>query len=150
MPRSVAFVVATLALAAGGLGVTGCSSAATSPTVPRKNFTPKAEIIIGCPPGERCAPAVASKAGLTIVAPNSINQVDAVPDHATVVVKNLASGIHRVTGTIKDDQLFDTGQMASGNTTTVVLQTPGRVTITDTTTGEHVTLTVRSAPAVKA
>ena len=50
------------------------------------------------------------------------------PDRSTVVVKNLATGIHRVTGTVKDDQVFDTGQMARGNTTTVVLSTPGVVT----------------------
>ncbi len=149
MRRPVTLVLATLALGVGSAGLSACSSAAKSPTLPRTHFTPKAEIVIGCPPGYHCPPSTPPKVGLTVLSPNSTAQVDSVPDRSTVVVKNLATGPQRVTGTIKDDQVFDTGQMARGNTTTVVLSTPGVVTITNTTSGEHVSLTVRPAPATK-
>ena len=137
MRRSAAIVVATMGLAA-------CSSTAKSPTVAHTTFIPKAEIVIGCPPGERCPATVASKAGLVVLRPKSTTEIDSVASGSTVLVMNLAAGTHRVTGTIKGDQIFDTGQMKPGNTTTVVLSTPGGMAITDVTTGEHVTLTVGS------
>ncbi len=45
--------------------------------------------------------------------------------------------------------MFDTGQMHEGNSTIVVLDTPGTVVITDTTTGRHTSLVVRPPPGTK-
>ncbi len=74
--------------------LTACSSAAKSPTLPHKHFTPKAEIVIGCPPGPalpgstRPSPRPACiGAAAELDAPRSSRW----PTGSTVVVKNLAS-----------------------------------------------------------
>ncbi len=146
--RRSATVVATLALGLSGLGLSACSSAAKSPTLPHKDFTPKAELDIHACPGLPSTATTACDEALTVHAPSDPfgPPLRSVADNAVLLVKNTAAGSRRVTGTMKDDQVFDTGQMASGNTTTIVLQTPGVVTITDTTTGRHTTLTVHPAP----
>jgi len=146
MRRSAALVVA-VAMALTALA--GCSSVARTPTLPTTDFSPDLVVEVHpCP----ALPSVAAKApacdeGLS-VQPAS-NPLDApvrtTPDHSVLLVRNLAASARRVTGTVKSHVVFDTGQMAQGNTTTVVLGTPGVVTITDVTTGRHTTLTVHPA-----
>ena len=154
MRRSPALIFATVALGLGGLGITACSSVAKSPTVAHTDFTPKVELeaVVRCANGIGCTGTDLANPRVVLSGPHSPGSaqiVSSVPDHAVLVITSQAPGTQRVTGSVKEDQVFDTGQMVRGDTTTVVLSTPGRVTITDTTTGEHVTLTVRPAPTAK-
>ncbi len=118
-------------------------------------FTPKVEleVVVHCANGIGCTGTNLPDQRVVLSGPHSPGStqiVSSVSEHAVLVVTSQAPGTQRLTGTVKDDQVFDTGQMVRGNTTTVVLSTPGRLVITDTTTGEHVTLTVRPAPTTKA
>ncbi len=151
MRRSAPIVLATLALAVGSAGVTACSSAARTPTVAHTHFTPTAQLDVHSCPRLPAATGAPCDEGLSVQpASDPLGApLRSVADHSVLVVKNLAADTRRVTGMVKDDQVFDTGQMKPGNTTTVVLSTPGGLVITDTTTGEHVTLIVRPAPAAK-
>ena len=146
--------VAVLAVALASLAA-GCSRAASSPTVARTDFTPKVEIRIesassaACPSGDSCQFVPPSTNTVLLVgpsAPASTEVVRAVPDGAVLEVTSQVTGTHRVVGTVKGTPVFDTGQMTRGNTTTVVLQTPGVVTIAlDDAADGHLSLTVHPA-----
>ena len=143
-----AFALLAVAVA---VGTAGCSSTTRTPTVAKIDFAPKVRLDIrGCP----ALPSAASTAcdeGLVVVPAKQPSgaPVRAVNDGSVLVVTNVAGGTHRVTGTVKDVPVFDTGQMVRGNSTTVVLQTPGTVVITDSTTGQHTSLVVRPASPAK-
>jgi hypothetical protein len=149
MRRSAALLLAA-ALALSALA--GCSSVARSPTVPHINFTPSAKIrvVTGCgAKAEGCAgggPATPKPTMSDPLDPKTGDAVRSVPDHAVLLITSEASGSQQVTGTVKTHQVFDTGQLAHGDTTTVVLSTPGVVTITLAATGQRVSLIVRPAP----
>jgi len=147
MRRALAILAAAFAL-----GVTGCSSTARTPTVARIDFAPKAEIDIatGCADAIGCTSGSTAEPSTYLTAPHvtgSGQRVRSVAEGSVLSVTSKVGGTHRVTGRVKDIPIFDTGQMVRGNSTAVVLQTPGTVVITDTTTGQRTSLTVRPAPA---
>jgi hypothetical protein len=136
------------------VGTAGCSSTTRTPTVAKADFAPRAEIdiVAGCPDAIGCAGGSGSSASTYLSGPSvpgSDRHVRSVAEGSVLTVTSRVSGTHRVTGTVKDVPVFDTGQMVRGNSTTVVLQTPGTVVITDSTTGQHTRVVVRPAPTTK-
>jgi hypothetical protein len=132
MRRAASAVLVALALVA----LTACGSAKAEPTVAKQNFTPTVELDVGS------AALDVTKAGDTSGA-----AVGSVKSGSVMLVKNSDSQNRRVTGTVKDDQIFDSGVMHPGDTTMVKLDTSGQVTITETTTDQKTTLTVEPKPA---
>jgi len=74
-------------------------------------------------------------------------QVQSVKADSVMLVRNPSHQDRRLVGTVKDDQVFDTGIMHPGDTTVVKLDTPGKMTITEVNSNAHTTLTVKAAPA---
>jgi hypothetical protein len=134
MRRAAATAVAALALTFLGAA---CGHAKATPGVPHRDFTPKAELLVsGSDLHVSGSGQDASEAA-----------VSHVPQGSVLLIKNDDTHNRQVVGSIKDAQLFDTGTMHPGQSTTVVLDAPGKVTMTEPATGQHTTLTVTALPA---
>jgi hypothetical protein len=130
------------------LALTACGSAKASPTVATDNFTPTVQLDIGCPP-DVGSPCTANPL-LVLTKPSSGDAtVGSVAASSVLKITNHLPATQRITGTVHGQQVFDTGQLHEGDSTIVVLDTPGTVVITDTTTGRHTSLTVKPKPGTK-
>ena len=158
MPDSTAMrrlaSVAFVALLTASLGA-ACGSAKATPGVPKANFKPAAELVLhpcgGVPPS---VPENSSNCttGLWISRPDQDlgPRVERVPEGSVLLIHNVDTHDRRVLGTVRGDQIFDTGIMHMGDSTTIVLSTPGTVGITETTANAHTSLVVTPKPGQKA
>jgi hypothetical protein len=148
MRRAASAIVVALALSVAGVA---CGSAKATPGVAKENFTPAVVLDVaechttGTSATETCPPK------LDLGAPHGQpdTQVQSVKEGSVMLVRNPSHQDRRLVGTVKNDQVFDTGIMHPGDTTVIKLDTPGKMTITETTSNAHTTLTVKPAPAAK-
>jgi hypothetical protein len=134
MRRAASAALVALALVA----LTACGSAKATPGVANENFTPTVELDVG-------------SGALHVTKPGDTSGADvgSVMSGSVLLVKNVDSQNRRVTGTVKEAPIFDTGILHPNDTTTVVLDTSGQVTIAETGTGAKTTLTVKPKPTAK-
>jgi hypothetical protein len=154
VPDSTAMrrVIALAALAAVLVVATGCGSRKASPGLSTVDLAPTVELDLhGCPKIPSTSTTVSCSAALEVtrVGDPLGAPVRSVPTGAVMLIKNASSQDRRVTGSIQDDQVFDTGAMHPRDTTTIRLDTSGRVTITESTGGDHTTLVVALPPVTK-
>jgi hypothetical protein len=156
MRRAVPAVLAALALGATG---SACGHTAPTPGVPKADLTPGARLLVYSPMscfGVGTSASTSSTARgecpalVTIVRPHDTSSTEqsltSVPAGTVMIVSNTAGADQRLTGTIRSDLVFDTGAVRPGETTTVRLDTPGRMAIVDTTTGAKTSLTIFPKP----
>lgn len=143
----------------------GCGHEHSTPGVARMDFDTKVELVLPtCPgvSGPTGGPGANATAG---TAPSAAGcgtddrlrvtpsrhpggpAVGSVVAGSVLTVKNLDRTPRRVVGTDADAIVFDTGIMAPGNTTTVVLDTPGTVAIAEMPGPARTSLRVRPAPS---
>ncbi len=124
-----------------------CGSAKATPTVAKQNFTPDLVLdITDCHTAatgttDLCPPKldIAARGG----APDT--QAHTAKAGSVLLIRNQSLQDRRLVGTVKEDQVFDTGVMHPGDTTLVKLDTSGKVTITETGSNASTTLTVKPA-----
>jgi hypothetical protein len=144
MRRAASAALVAVAL----LLVTACGSAKATPGVAKDNFTPKAELVLhscGVPSTQPEDASTCTQSDLVVTKPGaevSGPVLARVPAGSVLLVKNVDSHDRRVSGSIKDAPVFDTGIMHPGESTTIVLDLPGTVTISDATMGLKTTLEV--------
>ncbi|MEI7592124.1 MAG: hypothetical protein WCK41_02755 [Actinomycetes bacterium] len=109
----------------------GCSgSATTTPTFGTFDFTPSATLPI-------------SDDGALML--TDITTGSDLPVGSIMVVTNVGTNPHRIVGTVDGAQMFDTGVMQSGNSTTVVISATGTVELRDVPTSRDLKITVIEA-----
>jgi hypothetical protein len=131
-PLLTALAVAGL-VAAAMLPLAACSGdAARTPTVASVDFTPKAEL------------HVPDSGDLTFIFGSPQSDL---PSGSVLVVVNDGQDDHRIVGTVDTTQVFDTGLMHPGDSTTVVITKDGDLTVRDVPTGRDGHLTVTPRPS---
>jgi hypothetical protein len=151
MRRAASVALAALALM---LVTAACGSAKATPGVPKANFTPRAELLVhSCGVPSTVPESSSNCAGsLLVTTPGKEFTAPAIthlPEGSVLVVQNLDSHDRRLQGTVKDQQVFDTGTLHPNDRTVVVLDTSGEMTISDQVTGQHGTLVVEPKPGQK-
>ena len=122
------------------LSMAACSGhAAQTPTVTSVDFTPDAELRVtdSGPLSFQLNATETSIPGGTFTKAGSV-----------LLVTNDGRDDHRIVGTLDDEQVFDTGTMQPGNTTTIVIGSDGELVVRDLPTGRdaHLTVTPRPEP----
>jgi hypothetical protein len=143
---------ASVALVALAFALTACGSSKASPGVATVDLKPTVELDLhGCPGLPSASTTLACSNGLNVTPASNVfdTPLRTVPIGTVMLVKNLSAQKRRVVGTIKDDQVFDTGIMLPMNETTIVLNAAGTVSMTEMTDNLHRTLAVRPRPAAK-
>jgi hypothetical protein len=150
MRRAAAVALVALALS---FAAVACGSAKATPGVPKANFTPKAELLVhSCvPPTSQETASGCASSTLYITKPGDelSARVTHVPEGSVLTVKNVDTHDRQIQATMKDQVVFDTGILKPEDSTTIVLDTPGTLTITDPTMDLHTTLVVAPTPGAK-
>ncbi len=148
MRRAAVVVAAALVV----LSVTACGSTKASPGVATVDLKPTVELDVhGCPGLPSASTTLSCRNSLNVTPASDVFDapLKSVPIGTVMLVKNLSLQKRRVVGTIKGDQVFDTGVMFPSNETTVVLNAAGTVSMTEMTDNLRTTLVVRPRPATK-
>jgi len=160
MRRAASAALVALALS---LTTVACGSAKATPGVPKANFTPGAVLSFepphGCSSGNStsttpasCTPEMAINtpgSGGGEVTPSGSSDITSVKSGTVLEISNSSSEDQRIQGSIDGTQTFDTGTLKPAESTTVVLDTSGKLTITDVGSGQKVTLVVEPKPGQK-
>jgi hypothetical protein len=143
-PRSTAVIVIAITAVLAGL-VAGCGHHAATPGIGTLDLRPTVELVVReCPPAASTSPGCDQ--GDLSVRPTGHPTgapVRSVGRGTVLSVENQARTSRRVQGTTAASTVFDTGTMRPGEHTTVLLQTPGPILITEMPGSGRTTLTVR-------
>jgi len=141
---TVRVVTACAALSVGAAVLSSCGSAKATPGPPKANFTAGAQLTVTQAPNCPNATAAGCPAYLTLTKPGGAASLTSVPNGTVMVVRNDTTTDHRVEGSTRAQPVFDTGTMHPSDTTTVVLTTTGRMTVTLVGSSTKTTLTVEA------
>jgi len=143
MRRAVSVALVALALS---FAAAACGSAKATPGVPTQGSASQATLRIT---GTNSCTAGPSQGCPTALELSTGTDAKSVAFGTVLQIENEARADQRLQGTIDDEQTFDTGLMHPDDSTTVVLDAPGKLTIADVESGAKVTLTVEPKPGAK-